>query len=444
MRLGYNFLLDFVLACMSASASAQTGAPQNSGTCRVAADSELTKSISQHAVGIWGLNQKFEHYWYSHEQPVWLKVPTLAELTSSLGKLNSQRVAVLFYAVQDGRLCTWLISARGIRARHVQDVNVSYLIRDVLRIRRTLGVYDPVDSGEEKARYSSGTASTRSLPSNDVLRDSLVATLSSQLLPSAIISRVLSDSITVLAVVPIMEFSKVPFALLNDGTGRYLIDRVALTFVPSFESFVDTAVRRSAPLSSALIAAPRLKEPLPGAILEVHNIANVLAVNPLPAESATTTHITSLLTKRRPLGLFYLATHGVSSGSDPLDSSYLELSDAKWYAREIGGLSLTGGPLVVLSACQTGLGKSFGVGSTGLARAWYNAGASAVVMTLWNIGDAPTVRLMTDFVSAARAQSAEEALRDAILKAIARRAHPSTWAAFEVFGPPVRSFFIQN
>ena len=55
-----------------------------------------------------------------------------------------------------------------------------------------------------------------------------------------------------------------------------------------------------------------------------------------------------------------------------------------------------------MSACQTGLGKVFDVGNTGLTRAWHSAGASNVVMSLWNVHDDATKLLMTKFIEFAK------------------------------------------
>jgi CHAT domain len=53
----------------------------------------------------------------------------------------------------------------------------------------------------------------------------------------------------------------------------------------------------------------------------------------------------------------------------------------------IKSLKLEHDPLVVMSACQTGLGKIFEGGTFGLTRAWHFAGASQIVMSLWNVDD---------------------------------------------------------
>jgi CHAT domain-containing protein len=95
--------------------------------------------------------------------------------------------------------------------------------------------------------------------------------------------------------------------------------------------------------------------------------------------------------------------------------------------------------LVTLSGCQTARGKVItGEGMVGLTRAFFHAGAHAVMASLWNVDDASTAELMKRFYGALRSgQAIDEAARSAKLSFLAaggRLRHPYFWGAFVVSG----------
>jgi CHAT domain-containing protein len=89
-------------------------------------------------------------------------------------------------------------------------------------------------------------------------------------------------------------------------------------------------------------------------------------------------------------------------------------------ALEVTGLDLHATDLVVLSACETALGRvTVGQGVYGLRRAFVLAGARSLVMSLWQVNDKITRDLMERFYRAyAGGQTAPEALRAAQLETI--------------------------
>jgi len=111
-------------------------------------------------------------------------------------------------------------------------------------------------------------------------------------------------------------------------------------------------------------------------------------------------------------------------------------------AEEIGSLDLSGVQWVVLSACETGVGKvQAGEGILGLRRAFQIAGAGSLIMTLWRVKDDPAREWVNELYKARLAgASTSRAVRQAALAALAARrragrpTHPFTWGAFVAAG----------
>ncbi len=139
-------------------------------------------------------------------------------------------------------------------------------------------------------------------------------------------------------------------------------------------------------------------------------------------------------------GLLHFATHGEFSENDPLSSALLLVpdgqEDGRLEVREIFALDLHA-RLVVLSACETGLGKlSKGDELVGLQRAFLYAGTPAVVTTLWKVDDRASFRLMEHFYAKLDADGPAEALRRAQRATMAEFPHPFAWAGFGLTGSP--------
>jgi CHAT domain-containing protein len=101
-------------------------------------------------------------------------------------------------------------------------------------------------------------------------------------------------------------------------------------------------------------------------------------------------------------------------------------------AEDVSGLDLSDTELVVLSACETGMGEVHaGEGVFGLQRSFVLAGVRTLVMSLWKVPDWRTQELMQDFYGHFdEGYPCSDALRKAQLMIKARYAHPFNWGAF--------------
>ncbi len=280
-----------------------------------------------------------------------------------------------------------------------------------------------------------------------------------------------------------------PFeALPHPATGRPLVERHAVTYLPSF-AILDTVRRRadacSRPTRSVLavgdpvfgdrdprwpatLVTPRTADEslqltrLTGSAEEARAIAALYnrhgagnAADGMAPDARATlmlgvdAHRRAVLDAAPHHRVLHWATHARTDLRVPQRSklalSCLDvtgaLDDCDVYLPEIGALELCG-PLVVLSACATAAGPSVaGEGTLGLSRAFLRAGAGAVVTSRWPVSDTITARLMVAFHEQLLAtEDPAEALRHAQAMLHAEGQSPRHWAAFSLFGDPRSPF----
>lgn len=254
-----------------------------------------------------------------------------------------------------------------------------------------------------------------------------------------------------LVIIPYRELSVVPFSVLTGCDGIPLIERHPISIMPSIAS-LGALSRPQAERCHAVVVGDPLLQPslnlpqLAGAKKEAGDISKALrAVKVetvfLPGEEATEPKFREAAKQAR---ILHMACH--ATVREPASASCLFLTrsvhdDGLLLPAEIAHLQLDGA-LVVLSACQTGLGRATADGVLGLSRAFLHAGARCLVLSLWRVADTVTAELMCEFYAGllGTAPDVREpldvagALRRAQLNSRQALSDSSSWAPWFVLG----------
>ncbi|MDJ0837783.1 MAG: CHAT domain-containing protein [Acidobacteriota bacterium] len=259
-----------------------------------------------------------------------------------------------------------------------------------------------------------------------------------------------------LIIIPAHQFGDLPFEVLqeHDGPSRYLIEDHAVSYSYSAELWTDSRPDEPFEPLGGIAFAPVFDGPtgslrsgdepviaLPESEREVNEISELFDRNTMRVFTRERATESNFKTNLKDAAIIHLATHGQI---DPrgADRSKLLLADSGGNGQD-GVLTLDEvyelemkTRLLVLSACETGLGPvSGGEGILGFCRAFFYAGARAVMVSQWKVPDRSTTELMTRFYKNLLAgRSKTEALRRAKLALIAEGATPRQWAPFVIFG----------
>lgn len=366
----------------------------------------------------------------------------LEQLEAAISQKFEKRTAVLFYATDEEFFRAWLIDRNGILAFHRARLPRAQMEAAVAGVRESLDVED-LAVRRLPPRLRPSRPAVRSGPNPKILLASRLAALTELLLPVELTCAL--KSVRHLIVVPVFDLGAVPFAALRPfGPSSSLIDRMSVTIAPSLPDLVrkneivwSANFDRSLLVGNPYLAPSAGWESLDNAELEASFVGQMFKTRPLIGREATRDEI---LKRAGAADFLYFATHGAADNANPLEGGFLVFSgpngtEGLWTAREIQETPLRA-RLAVLSACQTGLGKTHDAGIIGLARAFQLAGVPRVVMSLWSVYDDATADLMRAFTEHLHRHAPAEALRLAMLKVRERRPDPAEWASFAIFGTP--------
>ncbi|MBD2743063.1 tetratricopeptide repeat protein [Coleofasciculus sp. FACHB-1120] len=258
--------------------------------------------------------------------------------------------------------------------------------------------------------------------------------------------------------IPQSELFLVPFPALQDASGKYLIEQHTILTAPSIQvldltsqqqQLVGTRSSTSVQNQDVLIVGnptmpsvpakigdpPTQLSSLPGAEREALAIAPLFKTKAFTGSQATKAAILQQIPTAR---IIHLATHGLLDDIRGLGSAIALAPSGNdnglLTAEEILDLRFNA-ELVVLSACDTGRGRITGDGVIGLSRSLMSAGVPSVIVSLWQVPDAPTASLMTEFYqNLQKTPDKAAALRSAMLSTMKQHPDPKDWGAFTLIG----------
>lgn len=242
------------------------------------------------------------------------------------------------------------------------------------------------------------------------------------------------DNVSQLIIIPDNFLCYLPFeTLLRDQAPRdtttnyselsYLVKKYAVSYAYSFNLVEDDTVKKThkklfamAPVfkdNDQAVFGRKIVTTLAASeneVIKIQKIARDVSKDSSGSKQETAIYINSDATKDKiqsdqisDYEIIHLATHGFVYPETPERSGVLlypkEGKDGMLYCNDIVSLNLNA-DLVTLSACETGLGKvQRGEGIVGLTRAFFSAGASNVIVSLWSVADESTAQLMESFYS---------------------------------------------
>lgn len=233
-----------------------------------------------------------------------------------------------------------------------------------------------------------------------------------------------------LTIVPHGILHYVPFHALFDGE-NYVIENREVAYVPSAKIFLHCLEKRRKAFNRAVIIGVE-DELTPNVHSEIETLFKIFPDAKILVDEMAT--LENLKRNSSNADILHLACHGNFRPDNPLFSS-LQLHGEWLNVRDAYKLKLDAS-LVVLSACETGI-NTIAIGNEllGLTRGLLSAGASSLVLSLWQVDDETTARLMKVFYEKLQlGVSPSNALRFAQIQIMQTNPHPFFWSPFVLIG----------
>jgi CHAT domain-containing protein/cytochrome c-type biogenesis protein CcmH/NrfG len=346
--------------------------------------------------------------------------PDSSRLTSRLPLLS--KATVLVYAASPDGLAIWTYDNRGVTGQ--------WIAKPTLDLQELAARFSAL-SADPQSSVSALQRDARSLYA------ALIAPVEHQLAPDR-----------TLVIEADGWLARVPFEVLRDSSGHYLVERVPI--VHSLGQDSDALRHNEAPITSDLpalvvgsTASPQAQGlvPLPDVAAEADAVAaDFQSPRLLKGSEATLRAVTQNLPAA---AIFHFAGHSLvtpakeglmlESGSE--QQRGVSILDADTLRR----LSLQNLHVAVLSACSTGSGAGGSRGFQSVTEALLRAGVPHVIASRWPVDSVETRRFVEDFYrNLLSGQSVSAAMRTTSQAMLAdpRTAHPYYWSAFSAYGQP--------
>ena len=372
---------------------------------------------------------------------------TVKEIADTLGKISIQtrkKPALIYIIPRPKQLELVLVTPEGQPIhKRVLEANREALLKQVQEL--TTSITNP------SLRFT-----PRYLPAAKQLYQWMIAPLEAELQAQGIETLIFCVG---------TGLRTLPLAALHDGQ-RFLVEKYSVTRIPAFK-LTDTIYTDLRNAQVLAMGASEFKElnPLPAVPVELSAITKALWRGKSFLNQEFTLANLQSERKQQPFKIVHLATHADFRPGAP-SNSFIQFWDTKLTLDKMNQLGWNN-PLVellVLSACKTAIGdKDVELGFAGLA---VQAKVKSAIASLWDVSDAGTLALMTQFYGELKtAPIKAEALRQAqvaMLKGEVRLAggqlqtpsgnislpqvlaelgdenlsHPYYWAAFTLVGNP--------